>query len=252
MLIKEMLIKIPDDITDLYFCGDIHGNLNYIKYFINTGVGFPQQKILNSCIILCGDVGLGFTPELENMNISFLNKLCEETNNYIIAIRGNHDDPKQFKNVYQKRFKAIDDYTIVQFKNKNILCIGGGTSIDRVYRQNNNWGYWEDEKIVELTNFDSLPYCPIIASHCAPVCTYPYGISQIVLDFCKSDPTLSNELIQERNYLQTLYEKMSEKGVVEDWYYGHYHKDKETFIENTRFHLLGINSILRYSFNDYN
>lgn len=69
---------------------DIHGNLDYLKYFINTGVGFPQQKILNSCIILCGDVGLGFTPELENMNISFLNKLCEKTNNYIIAIRGNH------------------------------------------------------------------------------------------------------------------------------------------------------------------
>ena len=59
---------------------DIHGNLDYLKYFINTGVGFPQ-KISNSCIVLCGDVGLGFSPDLESMKISFLNKLCEKTNN---------------------------------------------------------------------------------------------------------------------------------------------------------------------------
>ena len=77
MLIKEMLIKLPEDINDLYFCGDIHGNLDYLKYFINTGVGFPQ-KTSNSCIVLCGDVGLGFSPDLESMKISFLNKLCEK------------------------------------------------------------------------------------------------------------------------------------------------------------------------------
>lgn len=61
-----------------------------------------------------------------------------------------------------------------------------------------------------------MPYCQIIASHCAPVCTYPYGINQTILDFCKLDATLFDELTQERNYLQTLYEKMSEKGIVED------------------------------------
>lgn len=134
MLIKEMLIKLPEDINDLYFCGDIHGNLDYLKYFINTGVGFPQ-KISNSCIVLCGDVGLGFSPDLESMKISFLNKLCEKTNNYIIAIRGNHDDPQQFKNLYNKRFKAVEDYSVIQYKDKNILCIRGGTSIDRIYRK---------------------------------------------------------------------------------------------------------------------
>ena len=42
------------------------------------------------------------------------------------------------------------------------MCIGGGTSIDRIYRKKNKWGYWEDEKIVELDNFGSIPYCQII------------------------------------------------------------------------------------------
>lgn len=251
MLTKEMLIKLPENIENLYFCGDIHGNLDYLKYFIKTGVGF-SQKISNSCIVLCGDVGLGFSPNLENMKISFLNKLCEKTNNYIIAIRGNHDNPEFFKGIYNKRFKAVEDYSVVQFKDKNILCIGGGTSIDRIYRKDNKWGYWEDEKIIELTNFEEIPYCQIIASHCAPTCAYPYGIGKLVMEFCDGDDTLLEELLEERNYLQTCYEEMSKKGLVEDWYYGHYHSTMDTTVDNTRFHLLGINYLSRYCYNDYN
>lgn len=65
MLTKETRIKIPDDIDNLCFCGDIHGNLDYLKYFIKTGVGF-KNKISNSCIILCGDVGLGLLGRWKN------------------------------------------------------------------------------------------------------------------------------------------------------------------------------------------
>lgn len=43
MLTKEMLIKLPENIENLYFCGNIHGNLDYLKYFIKTGVGFPKK-----------------------------------------------------------------------------------------------------------------------------------------------------------------------------------------------------------------
>ena len=114
-----MLIKLPENIENLYFCGDIHGNLDYLKYFIKTGVGF-SQKISNSCIVLCGD------------------------------------------------------------------------------------------------------------------------------------DTLLEELLEERNYLQTCYEEMSKKGLVEDWYYGHYHSTMDTTVDNTRFHLLGINYLSRYCYNDYN
>lgn len=68
---------------------DIHGNLDYLKYFINTGVGFPQ-RIFNSCIVLCGDVGLGFSPKLEEQKLSELKKICEKSNCVIFLIRGNH------------------------------------------------------------------------------------------------------------------------------------------------------------------
>lgn len=248
-----MLIKLPKDISDLYFCGDIHGNLDYVKYFIRAGVGF-SKKISNSCIVLLGDVGLGFSPKGEALAIALLNKLCKKTNNYIIAIRGNHDDPQFFDSIhYNDRFKAVEDYSIINFKGKNILCIGGGTSIDRIYRKANNWGYWENEPIKENVDWDKIPPCQIIASHVAPMSAYPYGFNNsMVKQFCEDDATLMEELIHERDYLQTCYNKMSEKAIIEDWYYGHYHNNMDTFTNPTRFHLLGINSISRYCFNDYN
>lgn len=89
MLTKETQIKVPDNIDNLFFCGDIHANLDYLKYFIKTGVGF-KNKISNSCIILCGDVGLGFTPKLEEQKLSELKKICEKQNCVILLIRGNH------------------------------------------------------------------------------------------------------------------------------------------------------------------
>ena len=89
MLTKETQIKVPDNIDNLFFCGDIHANLDYLKYFIKTGVGF-KNKISNSCIILCGDVGLGFTPKLEEQKLSELEKICEKQNCVIFLIRGNH------------------------------------------------------------------------------------------------------------------------------------------------------------------
>ena len=89
MLTKETQIKVPDNIDNLFFCGDIHANLDYLKYFIKTGVGF-KNKISNSCIILCGDVGLGFTPKLEEQKLSKLKKICEKQNCVIFLIRGNH------------------------------------------------------------------------------------------------------------------------------------------------------------------
>lgn len=72
------------------------------------------------------------------------------------------------------------------------------------------------------------------------------------MEFCDGDDSLLEELLWERNYLQTCYEEMSKKGPVEDWYYGHYHSTMDTIVDNTRFHLLGINYLCRYCYNDYN
>ncbi len=42
---------------------------------------FETLHIMNhKLIILCGDVGLGFTPKLEEQKLSELKKICEKQN----------------------------------------------------------------------------------------------------------------------------------------------------------------------------
>lgn len=59
-------------------------------------------------------------------------------NNWILFVRGNHDNPAYFdgKPFKHKRFMAIPDYSIVKACGHTLLCIGGAISIDRSYRMN--------------------------------------------------------------------------------------------------------------------
>jgi len=85
-------------------------------------------------------VGLGFKPinewlkEMSNIGlISFL----ENKNIECFFIRGNHDNPSWFddKTVTTKSLKAVSDYSILSAPNRNILCVGGGISLDRTLRK---------------------------------------------------------------------------------------------------------------------
>lgn len=86
MLTKETRIKIPDDIDNLYFCGDIHANLDYIKYFIKTGVGF-KNKISNSCIILCGDGSVSKYAKNIKVNFTGCTNFITSLRDYLASIK---------------------------------------------------------------------------------------------------------------------------------------------------------------------
>ena len=64
-----------------------------------------------------------------------------EANNWIVFVRGNHDNPAYFDGVQfnHKRFLAVPDYTILSACNHTILCVGGAVSIDRCLRMQ-EWG----------------------------------------------------------------------------------------------------------------
>lgn len=61
-----------------------------------------------------------------------------QANNWIVFVRGNHDNPAYFDGAMLnfKRFVAVPDYSILQVCNHTILCVGGAISIDRIYRIN--------------------------------------------------------------------------------------------------------------------
>lgn len=124
-----------------YCVGDLHGNLKALAYKIK------QCNIRDAVIICCGDVGLGFNKlEYYRQTFAKLKRTLSKYNDYLIFVRGNHDNPKYFDGnvVNDKRIKAVPDYTVVQIYRMddkdlnyvcfNLLCIGGATSIDRTQR----------------------------------------------------------------------------------------------------------------------
>lgn len=238
-----MRISLPNTIQSIYFCGDLHGNLEYLKYIINS------QHITNSVIFICGDVGLGFQPKWERAMIDVINKKLVLTNNYIIGIRGNHDNPLCFydtslvkDNGKPMNWLNVPDYTIVDVCNQSILCIGGATSIDRLYRKDVGAGYWLNEYIKYQPKVDSP--VNIICTHSAPSFCFPNDKGGIVYEYAQYDLDLLKDIDEERAIMDMIYEDY--KNEVTHWYYGHFHKSQMQTINKTQFKLLNIGEICRH------
>lgn len=112
--------------------GDIHGD--FIQLVFKLCV---QYQMKDTILIMAGDCGFGFEKKESYENMVKQNvKRMNEANNWIVFIRGNHDNPAYFDGYTfkYKRFIAIPDYTILQARSHTVLCVGGGISIDRQYR----------------------------------------------------------------------------------------------------------------------
>ena len=112
--------------------GDNHGD--FIQLVFKLCV---QYQMKDTILIVAGDCGFGFEKKESYENMVKQNvKRMNEANNWIVFIRGNHDNPAYFDGYTfkYKRFIAIPDYTILQARSHTVLCVGGGISIDRQYR----------------------------------------------------------------------------------------------------------------------
>lgn len=239
-----MLIELPNTITSLYFCGDLHGNLEYLRYIISS------QHLTNSAIIVCGDVGIGFSVDGEKQVIDYINKKLVLVNCYVICFRGNHDNPEYFNNtsLYKENGKPINwlnvpDYSVINVCNLNILGVGGGISIDREWRKTlSKKCYWEDETIKYQPKLDIR--IDIIVSHSAPSFAYPIGIGGIVEHYALNDPTLKSDIEIERATLDKVYQDY--KDDITHWYYGHYHSTQYQVLDGVVFKLLDISELVRH------
>lgn len=268
MRIKNGILEIDNSITDLYIVGDIHGTWDIICYKIK------YYNIQNALIIICGDCGFGF--ERKEYYIQHIipkwRKTLWKHNVRIIFIRGNHDNPKYFdgKNINTQYISAVPDYTIVKACDKNILCVGGGISIDREWRKTVDLktaqkyafyhkcsieeafikipgSYWIDEQIKYREKID-YPI-DIICSHSSPTFCYPLTKGDIVLRFAENDSTLLEDIQTERETLSKVYEDY--KDTITHWYYGHYHASKVEKINGCIFRLLDIGEFSRHVTDNY-
>jgi Icc-related predicted phosphoesterase len=228
---------------NIIFCGDVHGLDNLKKMFT-----YNCKDIKDSLIIICGDIGLGFySPVIEKNIIKDCNEILKLNNNHAILFRGNHDNPNLFKNKSKYNLKYITiirDYTVLKTKKYNILCIGGGISIDRTNRIPNK-SYWNKEIVKNLTDnlkkeIIEYDHIDIIATHNAPTFIPPVNKSineqgYMVENWSFYDKTLKQDVWNDRQTLNKFYDFIIKHHNIQYWFYGHFHNSYYTEYNNIKF-----------------
>lgn len=189
------------------------------------------------------------TTELSNFFVSFHGK-CYFTGNC----------PSYFTNeiINFSNVKTIPDYSIVKVVNeketKNILCIGGATSIDRMSRiENDNYiasfggsrkSYWEDEQpVFNEEALDEIKEAGIkinaVVTHTCPSFCYP-TTKEGIKSWLIYDKDLSRDLDIERGIMDNIYHRLikEDKHPIKEWCYGHFHDSYTMEYENVIFRLL--------------
>ena len=239
--------------------GDTHGNNKHIKMLIK------DRNYRDTDLIHVGDFGVGFNgmgQELKNLNA--LNDFMKERNLTLHVIRGNHDNPHYFDGTYlNTNLKLHPDYTVLNIEDKNILLVGGAVSIDRVMRRDynimevtrdmhsENRYHWEGEKfILDKEKLESMRGINIVVTHTAPHYAKPFDVKgkwpYIVTQFMGEDPTLGDDLVAERTLLDEMYNILDKNNYIEDWFYGHFHRNELTNHGHTLFHMLAINEMCEH------
>lgn len=272
----ETLNRLNLEVDGVYAIGDIHGNFTNIATFIQ------DNYISESCIIVCGDCGVGFTPLSDvQARVNVINDICKQTKNYVVLIRGNHDNPKYFSDnlIETSNVFFVPDYTVL---NDEILLIGGGISIDRTYRKSkeknmyyihqmennqadeqltfdeyvNKYGklYWEDEAAVyNPTALAQLKTDGLnikhVATHVAPSFCKPTDKNGC-LYWIAQDAELDNDLTNERQVMDNVYNTLIDDGhQLRTWVYGHYHDKNIEYINKVKFCMLNMSTMLSHDIN---
>lgn len=228
--------------------GDIHGDFHTLTFKMCN-----QYQMTDTLLIVAGDCGFGFNmpgyyDQVYRKDVIKLRK----ANNWIAFVRGNHDNPAYFneERIVNKRWKTIPDYAIITACGHNILCVGGGISIDREQRKKqqvrhslaNTGYYWKDEAPVFSKEIvDELPLqIDTIVTHSAPSFCEKQN-KNFLNDWAEWDETLLDDVKEERETLDRLHDYLLEKGhPLKEWYYGHFHESWTGYFNEVKYKMLDI------------
>ncbi len=229
-------------------CGDIHGSFISLVHKVCI-----QYGMKDTLVIVAGDCGFGFGKQAYYEDIIYrkVARRLSAANNWIVMLRGNHDDPSYFREskMSHGRFRTVPDYTIVRSCGHTILLVGGATSIDRNYRKNEMKKshrplYWPDEApcydadalaaIKDKYEVDS------VVTHTAP--SFCEKDSHVGLqEWAMYDSTLIEDCRREREVMDRLFRTLKDDGhPLGKWFYGHFHSSWYSVIQDTAFSMLDI------------
>lgn len=245
----------------ILYLGDIHGKFYLIEQYIKI------YEIKNAHIIQVGDFGVGFaTIEKEKRILSALNQVLIKNNVIVWAIRGNHDFKPHFDNdpFGLSNIHLVKDYTVLNLEGKKILCIGGAVSVDRNLRKTNKqlqgihvdytktYGFhswWPDEIFVlDEQNLAEMRGINIVVTHTCPDYCPPdnsFGFDPFVEGIIRDtgDADLRSDLLYERNQVTKAFSILKMNNVIDNHYYGHFHRSDTINIHGTKHRLLGVGEL---------
>lgn len=235
----EMKQFYEQKIKDTYITGDCHGDLSRFFYYDKK---YNFQK--NDVVICLGDIGLNYY--LNQRDYKNKEKL-KNTNLIYFIVQGNHekyaknissyqkiklpnDEIKNIKGVfyyepeYPNLLFAINGYTYI-INGKKFLVCGGAYSIDKWYRLQNGWSWFEDEqmstkeknnvlkRIKQAKNKLSFDY---VLSH---TCPYKYQPTHLFLSGIDQS-TVDNSM---EYFLQDVESQIN----YNHWFFGHFHSTEK-------------------------
>jgi len=243
--------------------GDIHGDFNRLVFKMCA-----QYGMRDTLLIVAGDCGFGFENRGYYEDMAKRNaKRLTEANNWIVFVRGNHDNPAYFdgRTFRHRRMMAVPDYTIIQACGHTILCVGGGISIDRRYRLD-KWEaeqkkafrahhspsderlakhyYWADEVPVYddalLREINEKFAVDTVVTHTAPSFCELQN-KNFLMQFAALDATLLDDVQAERATMDDLFHRLKHDAhPLTHWFYGHFHQSWHSAIKGVMFSMLDV------------
>lgn len=220
----------------IFLLGDIHGIWQPIR---NLNTRLVKKLDDTDTIILLGDAGLNYYLDKKDDNFK------EEMSKYpctFFVVRGNHEQRPSilaskdksgnwkigefygnliwYEEKYPRIKYAMDAPTIYFINTYKTLVIPGAYSVDKYYRLQMGWNWFEHEQLTEaemelgraIVETEGFSF-DLILSHTCPVCYEPTDLFLTMVDQSLVDKTMER-------YLGEIEYKIQYKL----WCWGHYHR----------------------------
>lgn len=213
----------------------------------------------DSVILVASNCGIGLkSKEYYHSLFGKFNSILEKNNCHLLFVRGNQDNPSYYEDnlLNFSNIICVKDYTVVKCKNFNILCIGGGISVDRTWKQIqekriNKKLYYENENVTydekEIDDITSHYQISAVVTCTNPSFTFPTTNNFMSTKWTVNDSSLSSELTKERMVMDRIYNKLMLTNKPYVWFYGKYNQFTQNSINDILFVSLCDNRIIMFN-----